>query len=570
VGREPVTDEARAMPSADDAELLNRVCAGDTSAFQILYQRHEQAARWLARDLVATADEVDDVVAETFGQLLEVTRRGSGPADAFRPYMLTALRRVCDLRREKSPETTADNAAEPYLDLAVASLDDPLIVRAYLSLPERWMAVLWHTEIEGASQAEVGQVLGLSRDGVATLRRRAKEGLTQAYLQMYTSGLAVTECAAIALRLGPFIRDAVSGPDSADVTQHLSQCDRCRAVFAELSDVSLPLRATVAPAFLGGSAAYYLSRTAPAAKERTAPAPVDGPTAPATAAMGEAAMAEAAAAAAAAAGAAWWRRPAGFPGGTARSRRWLAASAAAAVVLGAIAVAVAASGHSTPLKPAGTDQAKAPDSLQVPTTAGKPSPTPGRSTTAPGLVRATVSRSARATQPANSAGATSPAGQPPKSPAPNSPSPSSSAELTAAVDVYGGHHGASVVFKVSDTGSAKTKALVVSVALPAGSSLSTWPNGPGNGGGGGGNGGGGNGGGGHHGDSDHWGQSGWSCKATSSGARCRHAAIAAGGQSQGVIFISINGSSACGQTVSVTVASGSASATAQSPEEIQC
>jgi hypothetical protein len=130
-----------------------------------------------------------------------------------------------------------------------------------------------------------------------------------------------------------------------------------------------------------------------------------------------------------------------------------------------------------------------------------------------------------------------------------------------------------VVFKVSDTGSARTRALIVSVALPAGSSLATWPNGPGNGGGGGGNGGGGNGGGnggGHHGDSDHWGQSGWSCKATSSGARCRHAAIAAGGQSQGVIFISINGSSACGQTVSVTVASGSASATAQSPEEIQC
>ena len=565
MGREPVTDEARAMPSADDAELLNRVCAGDTSAFQILYQRHEQAARWLARDLVATADEVDDVVAETFGQLLEVTRRGSGPADAFRPYMLTALRRVCDRRREESQETTADNAAEPYLDLAVASLDDPLIVRAYLSLPERWMAVLWHTEIEGASQAEVGRVLGLSRDGLATLRRRAKEGLTQAYLQMYTSGVAATECAAVALRLGPFIRDAVSGPDSANVTQHLSECDRCRAVFAELSDVSLSLRAMVAPAFLGASAAYYLSRTAPHARARTAPAPVDG-TAPATAAIGEAAMAEAAAAAATAAtaaGAAWWRQPAGFFAGTARPRRWLAASAAAVIVLGSIAIAVAVSGHSTPLKPAGTVQAQDPDSLQVPTTVAA---TPGRSTTAPKVVRATVSRSARATQPASAAGSTTPAGQPPKSPAPNSPSPSSSAELAAAVDVYGGHHGASVVFKVSDTGSGRTRALVVSVALPAGSSLSTWPNGPGNGGGGGGNGGGG---GGHHGD-DGWGQSGWSCKATSSGARCRHAAIAAGSQSQGVIFISINGSSACGQTVSITADSGSASATAQSPEEIQC
>jgi RNA polymerase sigma factor (sigma-70 family) len=548
-----VTDEARAMPSADDAELLNRVCAGDTAAFQILYQRHEQAARWLARDLVATADQVDDVVAETFGQLLEVTRRGSGPADAFRPYLLTALRRVCDRRRAESQETTGENAADPYLDLAVASLEDPLIVRAYLSLPERWMAVLWHTEIEGASQAEVGPVLGLGRNGVATLRRRAKEGLTQAYLQMYTSGVAAKECATVALRLGPFIRDAVSGPDSANVTQHLSECDRCRAVFAELSDVSLPLRAMVAPAFLGSSAAYYLSRTAPAAKARAVPPNVDGTTSPATAALGEVAMAEAAAAAAA--GAAWWLRPANFLRETARPRRWLAAGGAAVIVLGAIAIAVAASGHSTPLKPAGTDQAQAPDSLQVPTTVEKPSATPGRSTT-PGVVRATVSHSTRATQPASTPGSTSPAGQPANSPAPHRPSP---VRLAAAVDVYGGHHSSTVIFKVSDTGSARTKALIVSVALPAGSSLATWPPGQGNGNGGG-----------HHGHDGHWGQSGWSCSATSSGARCRHAAIPAGGQSEGVIFISVSGSSACGQTVSVTAASGSASASAQSPEEIQC
>jgi DNA-directed RNA polymerase specialized sigma24 family protein len=571
-----VTDEARAVLSADDAELLNRVCAGDTAAFQIVYQRHKQAARWLARDLVVTIDEVDGVVAETFEQLLQVTRRGSGPADAFRPYMLTALRRVCDRRREESQESTGDHlpdAAEPYLDLAVASLDDPLIVRAYLSLPERWMAVLWHTEIEGASQAEVGPVLGLTRNGVAALRRRAKEGLTQAYLQMYTSGVTEPECATVALRLGPFIRDAVSGPDSANVTQHLSQCDRCRSVFAELSDVSLPLRAMVAPAFLGGSAAYYLSRTAPAAKASTAPAP-----APWTTAVGTTAMAGAAGAGA---GAAWWLRPAAFLKDTARPRRWFAAGGAAVIVLGAIAFAVAAGEHRTPLTPAGTDQAQAPASLQAPTALDQPSATPARSTTAPGVVRASGSRSTRATQPASTPGSTSPAGLPAKSPAPHRSGSSSPVRLTAAVDVYGGHHDATVVFNVSDTGSARTRELIVSVALPAGSSLQTWPHGHGNGGGGGfggggngggGFGGGGNGGGGngHHGDSGQWGQSGWSCKATSSGARCRHAAIPAGGQSQGVIFISINGSSACGQTVSVTATSRSASATAQSPEEIQC
>jgi len=536
-----VTDEERAMLSADDAKLLNKVCAGETAAFQVLYQRHEQAARRLARDLVVTIEEVDEVVAETFDQLLDITRRGSGPADAFRPYLLTALRRVCARRLAQAPEqaqeATGDNPtdpAEPYLDLAVASLDDPLIVRAFLSLPERWMAVLWHTEIEGASTAEVGPLLGLNRNGVTTLRRRAKDGLTRAYLQMYASGVASAECAAVAVRLGSFIRDAVSGPDSITVREHLSQCDNCRAVFAELSDLSLPLRAMVAPVFLGDSAAFYLAGTVPA-RGATAPAPEET--------------------AGAAAGITAWLRPVALVRDTARPRRWLAAGSAAVIALGAVAVALALSSHGTPLKPADKAQAQAPASL-APTTAAQPSASRPPSAKPPVVVRASVNRNTPAAPTASLPGSTSPA-EPPGN---HRPHPSSKIRLTAAVDVYGGHHHSVVVFQVSDTGSAKTRALIVSVALPVGSSLFTWPHGNG----------GGNGGGGWQASDGHWGQGAWTCKATSSGARCRHDPIPAGSQSEDVIFIAIDGSSACGQSVSVTAASGSASASAQSPEDIQC
>jgi len=531
VGRELVTDEERAMLAADDAELLNRVCAGDTAAFQILYQRHEQAARRLARDLVVTAGEVDEVVAETFDQLLEVTRRGSGPADAFRPYMLTALRRVSE-RRPAQPQVTSGDSvpepAEPYLDLAVASLDDPLIVRAFLSLPERWMAVLWHTEIEEASPAEVGPLLGLTRNGVAALRRRARDGLTRAYLQMYSAGIATEECTTVALRLGAFIRDAVAGPDSATVTEHLSHCDNCRAVFAELSDVSLPLRAMVAPVFLGGSAAYYLAETAAA---RTAAAPV--------------------AAAPAAAGIAGWLRPGALVRDTARPLRWLAAGGAAVIALGAIAFAVTLAGHGAPPKPAGSTQALAPASPSAVATSSQPAPTPARSTKAPRVVPVSATQSEPPPPPASPPGSTSPA-PPSASPHPSRPSP---VRLAADVNVYGGHHFSVAVFQVSDTGSAKTRVLIVSVALPAGSSFISWPHGNGNG---------------NAGGNGRWGHDGWSCKATSGGARCRHDSIPAGGEARGVIFIAINSSSACGQAVSVTAKSGSASASAEAPQDIQC
>jgi hypothetical protein len=147
-------------------------------------------------------------------------------------------------------------------------------------------------------------------------------------------------------------------------------------------------------------------------------------------------------------------------------------------------------------------------------------------------------------------------------------------QLTATVSVGGhahghghGHwHGAQVVFQVNDTGSAATRELTVSITLPAGAWLFGGQDGWQGDGGGDGNGG-------------HWhgsdaGQAdagdGWSCQPTSTGASCQHSAISPGGQAQGVIYIGISGSSACGQPVGLAASSGSASASAQSPQDLQC
>jgi hypothetical protein len=139
---------------------------------------------------------------------------------------------------------------------------------------------------------------------------------------------------------------------------------------------------------------------------------------------------------------------------------------------------------------------------------------------------------------------------PTPNPAPSaSPSPTASAQLAASINVYGPqqHNAAQVTFQVNDTGNAATGQITASITLPSGASL-LW-------------------GGGHHG---HGGWGGWQCQPTSTGASCQHAAISAGAQAQGVIFIAINGSSACGQPVQVTASSGAASASAQSPQDIQC
>ncbi|MFC4912449.1 sigma-70 family RNA polymerase sigma factor [Actinomadura gamaensis] len=175
---------------ASDAGLISRIRQGDLTAFGELYERHVTAARGLAHHLVE-GDAAEDAVQDAFAKILDVLQRGGGPQSGFRPYLLTSVRRtVYDrYRGEKRLQSTDQielfDPGTPFVDPALEGLERSMIVRAFRSLPERWQAVLWHTEIEGAKPAEVAPLLGLTANGVAALAYRAREGLRQAYLQMH-------------------------------------------------------------------------------------------------------------------------------------------------------------------------------------------------------------------------------------------------------------------------------------------------------------------------------------------------------------------------------------------------
>ena len=77
-----------------DVDLIAASRAGDAAAYDSLYRRHLAAAYGLARQLVRNRAEADDVVAETFAKILDLLHRGGGPDDAFRPYLLAAVRRA--------------------------------------------------------------------------------------------------------------------------------------------------------------------------------------------------------------------------------------------------------------------------------------------------------------------------------------------------------------------------------------------------------------------------------------------------------------------------------------------
>lgn len=249
-----------------DAELIARVRDGDTGAYAVLYERHAAAGRGLARQLLRGDAEVDDAVAEAFTRVLSVIQRGGGPTDAFRPYLLTAVRNAAhdrgrsDKRQVVTEDMESVAPGQPFVDPALEGLERSLIARAFLSLPERWQAVLWHTEIEGARPAEVGPLLGMKANGVAALAYRAREGLRQAYLQMHLAGGAAPQaCRPTIDLLGAYVRGGLAKRETGRVDTHLDGCGHCREVFAELMDVNVGLRGIVLPIFAGAGAAGYLA-----------------------------------------------------------------------------------------------------------------------------------------------------------------------------------------------------------------------------------------------------------------------------------------------------------------------
>ncbi|MGW2212322.1 sigma-70 family RNA polymerase sigma factor [Streptomyces sp. NPDC001781] len=269
-----------------DGELIERMRAGDDSAYEELYRRHADAVRRYARTCCRDGHTADDLTAEVFARMLQAVRGGSGPGYAVRAYLLTSVRRVAahwtrSARREQLVDDfavfaqqasraaeVADGTGSPGsfgADLgadvrAMREAEQTLAMQAFRSLPERWQAVLWHTEVEDESPSEVAVLFGLDANGTRVLASRAREGLKQAYLQAHVSATLVNdeECARYADQLGGYARRKLRIRAERGLRKHLEECARCRLAAAQIEEVAAGIPAVVPVAVIGwfGAAGY--------------------------------------------------------------------------------------------------------------------------------------------------------------------------------------------------------------------------------------------------------------------------------------------------------------------------
>jgi RNA polymerase sigma factor (sigma-70 family) len=241
------------MTTLNEDELLDRAREGDKSAFGTLYLRHKDAARRVASMCTNSAADAEDAVAEGFARVFAALPRMSGRQIVFRPYLLTCVRNAATDRirrerridlREQMPDTPGAFTAD---DFAMLGVERNLVGEALQALPERWRTVLWLTEVEGMSPAEVSERIGIKPNAVAALAYRARKGLREAYLQAHLRAEASQECRGTVSRLGNYVRGELPDRDKVTVQSHLDACGKCRGRRDELTDVNATLRHAFLP-----------------------------------------------------------------------------------------------------------------------------------------------------------------------------------------------------------------------------------------------------------------------------------------------------------------------------------
>ena len=259
---------------SSDAAILDAVRAGDQRAFDVLYRRHRPAVERLARRLARNTADADDIVSEVFAATLRATLAGRGPTDDAGPYLLRSVRNTATSMNtrgdgRRTTATTDDDLTRIAPTTTPDERDDE-VGDAFRDLPERFRHVLWSTEIEGASPADLAT--GDTDPGaVASLSHRARCALRRSYLSVSTRRRCTDPTCRSARSAMPAV--VLGGAAASTVTRvdrHVVSCADCAAVFDEMHLLAerMPARSLLAVvlAFIknfGGVAASVIGGAAP-------------------------------------------------------------------------------------------------------------------------------------------------------------------------------------------------------------------------------------------------------------------------------------------------------------------
>ncbi|SEA35621.1 sigma factor [Leifsonia sp. 21MFCrub1.1] len=252
-----------------DADLILSVRQGDGRAFAQLHHRHYSAALRVALIYANSHHSAEEITAEAFARMYSTLRNDAGPAENFRAYLFTIIRRIAQgVNTKTAPEHLTDDFGPfEHSHLSYRPVGDEfgagMVGDAFFSLPPRWQTALWYVDVEAIPTAEAATLLGLTPNATAALVYRAREGLRSAFLQQHAVGGVSAGCEPYRGKLAAYVRGTLSKRELTAVAEHLATCTECSAIREDLSHVNVRLRSVLLPLALGGGAATaFLAQTA--------------------------------------------------------------------------------------------------------------------------------------------------------------------------------------------------------------------------------------------------------------------------------------------------------------------
>ncbi len=187
------------MTREEELEIINRVRAGDTDAFESLVLEHQNKVYSLALRMVGNEEDARDMAQEAFVRAY-TSLAGFRGDSKFSVWLYRLTSNICiDFLRSRQRHQTVsltydtddaeggqleipDERFSPETGLERAELRDS-VVRGLDSLSPEFRSILLLREIEGLTYEEIGRALDLEEGTVKSRIFRARKKLTEFLLR---------------------------------------------------------------------------------------------------------------------------------------------------------------------------------------------------------------------------------------------------------------------------------------------------------------------------------------------------------------------------------------------------
>jgi RNA polymerase sigma-70 factor (ECF subfamily) len=187
--------------SEEDREVVRRIQAGETEAFEVLVEKYKRKTFRLAYGVLRDQEEALDVAQEAFVKAFRSLSKFKGESAFYTWLFRITMNVALDRRRQRAARArslgTDDVPPEEWERTAVATDTSPddeaasaerraRIGHALETLPERHRSIIILSDIEGLSYREIAEVLAIPIGTVMSrlhnARKRLREALGPAFL----------------------------------------------------------------------------------------------------------------------------------------------------------------------------------------------------------------------------------------------------------------------------------------------------------------------------------------------------------------------------------------------------